>query len=56
MYAILLKIGSSLLFQLLTESFIKQFVAHSLEWAAKQSDNEVDDRLVESVKQAWNVK
>jgi hypothetical protein len=55
MFPILMKIGASLLFQLLTESFVKQLVAVSLKWAAEQTHTEVDDKMVEQVKTAWNI-
>lgn len=55
MIPVLTKIAVSLLFQLVTESFVKRFVVHSLQWAAKRTDNEVDDKLVQDVKQAWAV-
>jgi hypothetical protein len=52
-FPILGKVAVSLLMSLATESFIKSFVLAGLEWAAKQSENEVDDKIVESVRQAW---
>lgn len=53
-FPILGKIAVSLLMSLATESFIKAFVIAGLEWAAKQSENDVDDKIVQSVKEAWN--
>jgi hypothetical protein len=55
MLTILWSILAKLAFSLLTESFAKAFVVHALEWAAKQSENEVDDKIVADVKRAWNV-
>ena len=51
---LLAPIFKSLLLKLLTETFLKDVTIQALEEAAKLTDNNVDDELVESVKKAWN--
>jgi len=52
MQAIVIKMFMSLL----SEAFLKKVVLIVLEWAVKQSSNDVDDKLVAALKEAWNGK
>lgn len=54
--AILGKIGISLLTSLLTESLIKNLLIHGLESVAKKTSNQLDDKLINDVKEALGVK
>lgn len=49
------KIGVSLLLQLVTESFIKSMIIHSLECLVKKTQTDVDDNLLQAVKDSWKV-
>lgn len=51
---LLAPIFKSLLLKLITEAFLKDLAIQALEEAAKATDNKVDDRLVASVKEAWD--
>ena len=51
---LLAPILKTLLLQLLTEAFVKDLAIQALEQAAKATDSDVDDALVESVKKAWS--
>lgn len=50
--SVLKEILKAVLVSLLTEEFIKEIIVHGLEWAAKKTDNNVDDEMVASVKKA----
>lgn len=47
-------IALKILKSLMTESFVKKLVIYLLEYLAKKTDNEVDDKIVGMVKEAVN--
>ena len=49
MQAILIKMVMSLA----SEAFLKKVVLIILDWAVKQTENDVDDKLVAALKEAW---
>jgi hypothetical protein len=49
--SILAKLG----WMLLTEHVVKYVMVYTAELAAKSSQNDFDDKLVEQVKKAWNI-
>ena len=54
--SILKEIGKGLISALLTEKFIKEIIVFLLEKLAKHTDNDVDDAIVEKVKEALQPK
>ena len=54
--SILKEIAKGLISALLTEKFIKEVIVFLLEKLAKHSDNDVDDVIVEKIKEALNPK
>lgn len=52
----LMKIGMSLLAELLTAAAIKNVLLHTAEHYAKKSESQLDDKLVEDIKTALGVK
>lgn len=54
--SILKEIGKGLISALLTESFIKEIILFLLEKLAQKTDNDVDDVIVEKVKEALEPK
>lgn len=52
MLEVLKQIGKALLSALLTEKFIKEIVIFLLEKLAQKTDNDVDDVIVQKVKEA----
>jgi len=50
--SILKEIGKGLISALLTENFIKEIIVFLLEKLAKATDNDVDDVIVEKIKEA----
>ena len=54
--AALMKIGMSLLGQIMTEIALKSVLLHTAEFIAKKTENELDNKLVEDLKSALNVK
>ena len=54
--SILKQIGQGLVSALLTEKFIKEIIVYLLEKVAKSSDNDVDDVIVEKIKEALQPK
>lgn len=60
MQVVLIKIAISLLYSLLTESFIKSVVIHSMEYVLNKVDSDPSkqnalEKILEDVKKAWNV-
>jgi hypothetical protein len=50
-----MKIGLSLLGQLMAEEALKSLMIHVGEFIAKKTQNELDDKIVNDVKKAWKV-
>lgn len=53
--SLLAPIFKSMLLSLLTKAFLQDFVIHTLEAAAEETDNEVDDKIIADIKKAWGV-
>lgn len=49
------KIALSLLASLMTETFAKKLTIRLLRLATEQTDNKVDDKLVNDVAEAWGI-
>lgn len=55
MPAILLSILSKLVVSLVTETFVKSIIFQLAHAIAKKTQNDVDDQIVEAVRQAWSI-
>jgi hypothetical protein len=55
MTATLTKIALSLLAQLMTETFAKKLVWRLLKMATESTENQVDDKLVADLAEAWGI-
>ncbi len=49
------KLGLSLLMSLLTESFLKKMIVHSLRTMATWTETPFDDQVARDVAEAWQV-
>lgn len=50
---LLVEIGASLATSLLTEAFVKKAILIGLEKVAKKTESDIDDRLLQVVKDSW---
>jgi hypothetical protein len=55
MLEIVKQLGKALVSALLTEKFVKEIIIYLLEKLAKQTSNDVDDVIVQKVKEALKV-
>lgn len=53
--AALSKAGIGMLLSLLTEGFLKGVIIVALEKLVKKTDTDIDDNLLDSVKEAWGI-